>query len=218
MADIGACFRRIDDVPTTLTFFYLIYKTNDEGYVDASYADMAKALNRSRTMLYKYVKRLVNIGAIELRSKQQVNNRLTASEQKRTYIYIPQIAYYKRVTNMEGNRAVNSKLTTSKQKINKDDLPRKTLEERKVEFHKALKPFVEKYGENLIEEFYNHWAQVNEGGTKMHWEKQKTFEIARRLATWKKNDDERKLSRKTSQDIGMIYHKEKDEFKNEETW
>lgn len=218
MADIGACFRRIDDVPTTLTFFYLIYKTNDEGYVDASYADMAKALNRSRTMLYKYVKRLVNIGAIELRSKQQVNNRLTASEQKRTYIYIPQIAYYKRVINTERNCAVDSRLTTCKQEVSKRNLSQKTLEERRKDFYEALRPFTEKYGENLIDEFYNHWAQVNEGGTKMHWEKQKTFEIARRLVTWKKNDDERKLSRKTSQDIGMIYHKEKDEFKNEETW
>lgn len=218
MADIGACFRRIDDVPTTLTFFYLIYKTNDEGYVDASYADMAKALNRSRTMLYKYVKRLVNIGAIELRSKQQVNNRLTASEQKRTYIYIPQIAYYKRVINTERNCAVDSRLTTCKQEVSKRNLSQKTLEERRKDFYEALRPFTEKYGENLIDEFYNHWAQVNEGGTKMHWEKQKTFEIARRLVTWKKNDDERKLSRKASQDIGMVYHKEEDEFKNEETW
>ena len=188
MADIGACFRRIGDIPTTLTFFYLIYKANDEGYVDASYADMAKALNRSRTMLYKYVIRLASLGAIELRSKQQVNNRLTASEQKRTYIYIPQIAYYKRVTSTGENRSVNSRLTTSKQEINKKDSPQKTLEERKEEFYESLKPFVEKYGENLIEEFYNHWAQVNEGGTKMHWEKQKTFEIARRLATWKRNN------------------------------
>ena len=218
MADIGACFRKIGDVPTTLTLFYLIYKANDEGYVDASYADMAKALNRSRTMLYKYVIRLASLGAIELRSKQQVNNRLTASEQKRTYIYIPQIAYYKRVTNTEENRVVDSRLTTSKQEINKKDLPQKTLEERRKAFHEALEPFIEKYGERMIEEFFNHWAQVNEGGTKMHWEKQKTFEIARRLATWKRNDDERKLSRKTSQDIGMVYHKEKDEFKNEETW
>ena len=107
---------------------------------------------------------------------------------KRTYIYIPQIAYYKRVTSTGENRSVNSRLTISKQEINKKDLPQKTLEERKEEFHESLKPFVEKYGENLIEEFYNHWAQVNEGGTKMHWEKQKTFEIARRLATWKRNN------------------------------
>ena len=217
MADIGACFRRIGDIPTTLTFFYLIYKANDEGYVDASYADMAKALNRSRTMLYKYVMRLASLGAIELRSKQQVNNRLTASEQKRTYIYIPQIAYYKRVTSTEENSSVNSRLTTSKQDINKKDSPQKTLEERKEEFHESLKPFVEKYGENLIEEFYNHWAQVNEGGTKMHWEKQKTFEIARRLATWKWNNYGKSSSEQRMHTDGTVLHAEETDY-TKGTW
>ena len=217
MADIGACFRRIGDIPTTLTFFYLIYKANDEGYVDASYADMAKALNRSRTMLYKYVMRLASLGAIELRSKQQVNNRLTASEQKRTYIYIPQIAYYKRVTSTGENRSVNSRLTTSKQEINKKCLPQKTLEERKEEFHESLKPFVEKYGENLIEEFYNHWAQVNEGGTKMHWEKQKTFEVARRLATWKRNNYGKSSSEQRMHTDGTVLHAEQMDY-TKGTW
>ena len=95
----------------------------------------------------------------------------------------------------------------------------KTLAERKKAFAEALTPFLEKgYAKEMLRDFFNYWAQVNEGGTKMHWEKQKTFEIARRLATWKKNEDERRLPRKTSQDIGMVYHKEKDEFKNEETW
>ena len=217
MADIGACFRRIGDIPTTLTFFYLIYKANDEGYVDASYADMAKALNRSRTMLYKYVIRLASLGAIELRSKQQVNNRLTASEQKRTYIYIPQIAYYKRVTSTKENSSVNSRLTTSKQEVNKKCLPKKTLEERKEEFHESLKPFVEKYGENLIEEFYNHWAQVNEGGTKMHWEKQKTFEIARRLATWKRNNYGKSSSEQRMHTDGTVLHAEQMDY-TKGTW
>ena len=217
MADIGACFRRIGDIPTTLTFFYLIYKANDEGYVDASYADMAKALNRSRTMLYKYVMRLASLGAIELRSKQQVNNRLTASEQKRTYIYIPQIAYYKRITSTKENSSVNSRLTTSKQEINKKCLPQKTLEERKEEFYESLKPFVEKYGENLIEEFYNHWAQVNEGGTKMHWEKQKTFEIARRLATWKRNNYGKSSSEQRMHTDGTVLHAEQMDY-TKGTW
>ena len=217
MADIGACFRRIGDIPTSLTLFYLIYKANDEGYVDASYADMAKALNRSRTMLYKYVMRLASLGAIELRSKQQVNNRLTASEQKRTYIYIPQIAYYKRVTSTGENRSVNSRLTTSKQEINKKDSPQKTLEERKEEFYESLKPFVEKYGENLIEEFYNHWAQVNEGGTKMHWEKQKTFEIARRLATWKRNNYGKSSSEQRMHTDGTVLHAEQMDY-TKGTW
>lgn len=217
MADIGACFRRIDDVPTTLTFFYLIYKTNNEGYVDASYADMAKALNRSRTMLYKYVKRLVNIGAIELRSKQQVNNRLTVGEQKRTYIYIPQIAYYKRVIKTERDCAVNGRLTTCKQEVCKKNLSQKTLDERRKDFYEALRPFTEKYGENLIDEFYNHWAQVNEGGTKMHWEKQKTFEIARRLATWKRLNYGKSSSEQRMHTDGTVLHSEQMDY-TKDTW
>lgn len=96
---------------------------------------------------------------------------------------------------------------------------KKALAERKKAFAEALTPFLEKgYAKEMLRDFFNYWAQVNEGGTKMHWEKQKTFEIARRLATWKKNENEKRFPRKTSQDIGMVYHKEKDEFKNEETW
>lgn len=81
-----------------------------------------------------------------------------------------------------------------------------------------LKPFSGTYPRPMLVEFYNYWTETKEGGRKMRFEKEKTFEIAKRLARWKKNDDERKLSRKASQDIGMVYHKEEDEFKNEETW
>lgn len=96
--------------------------------------------------------------------------------------------------------------------------PEQELKERKLAFGMQLKPFGEIYPRPMLAEFYDYWTEVKEGGRKMRFEKEKTFEIAKRLARWKKNDDERKLSRKTSQDIGMIYHKEKDEFKNEETW
>lgn len=94
----------------------------------------------------------------------------------------------------------------------------KTLAERRKAFAEALTPYIEKgYSTEMLGDFFNYWAQVNEGGTKMHWEKQKTFEIARRLATWKRN--ERKQSRHQQPlDIGMVYKQEKDGFKDEETW
>ena len=96
--------------------------------------------------------------------------------------------------------------------------PEQELKDRKLAFGMQLKPFNETYPRPMLAEFYDYWTEVKEGGRKMRFEKEKTFEIAKRLARWKKNDDERKLSRKTSQDIGMVYHKEEDEFKNEETW
>ena len=96
--------------------------------------------------------------------------------------------------------------------------PEQELKERKLAFGMQLKPFSGTYPRPMLAEFYDYWTEVKEGGRKMRFEKEKTFEIAKRLARWKRNDDERKLSRKASQDIGMVYHKEEDEFKNEETW
>jgi hypothetical protein len=96
--------------------------------------------------------------------------------------------------------------------------PEQELKDRKLAFGMQLKPFSGTYPRPMLAEFYDYWTEVKEGGRKMRFEKEKTFEIAKRLARWKRNDDERKLSRKASQDIGMVYHKEEDEFKNEETW
>ena len=213
MADIGACFNRIGDVPTTLTFFFLVYRADGEGYVDATYAEMAKALNRSRTMVYKYVIRLASVGAIKLCSEQTVNKRLTSGEQKKTYIYIPQISYYKKITHTNTDVGVNKRLTSGEQKVNNAE----TLEERVKKFREALSPFVSKYGEKMIEDFFNHWSQVNEGGKKMHWEKQKTFEISKRLATWKRNNYGNGGSEQRMHADGTILHKEQMNY-DKGTW
>jgi hypothetical protein len=42
----------------------------------------------------------------------------------------------------------------------------------------------------MLDEFYNYWSEKNSKG-KMRWELEKTFEIPNRLATWKRNADQR---------------------------
>ena len=70
----------------------------------------------------------------------------------------------------------------------------KTLEERRQEFYDSLIPYVEKYGREMVRDFYNYWSEVSDGGNKMAWEKAKTrkgtFNLSGRLATWKKKQDE----------------------------
>lgn len=66
--------------------------------------------------------------------------------------------------------------------------PKKTIEERKKEFVEKLKPYLEKYGKDTLNDFYQYWTQVNEGGSKMLFEMQKVFQIPNRLATWHKNN------------------------------
>lgn len=220
--NIDSCFDMIGDTPTALTFLFLVHKADDEGRVNATYEEMGKALNRSRTMMHKYVARLVELGVAERRSEQKVNKGLTKGEQKKTSIYIPQISNYKQVGGVKENVKVNNGLTKGEQKVNKglanSASAKRTLEERKKEFVERLKPYVEKYGRETLNDFYRYWAQVNDGGTKMLWEKQKCFEIGLRLATWKKNETERDRRQSRPEDIGMVVQKTKDKFKNEEVW
>lgn len=72
----------------------------------------------------------------------------------------------------------------------------KTLEQRKIEFSQSLNPFLEplskEYGLNLskqvLNKFYLHWTQMNEGGKKFLKEKQKTWDLAARIRTWVENE------------------------------
>ena len=75
----------------------------------------------------------------------------------------------------------------------------KTIEERKKEFTEKLKPYLEKYGKDTLNNFYQYWTQVNEGGTKMLWEMQKVFQIPNRLATWHSKEQQKQ----NNTDIGV---------------
>ena len=70
----------------------------------------------------------------------------------------------------------------------------KTLEERLQEYYNSLIPYVQKYGREMVRDFYDYWSEVSDGGNKMAWEKaltrKGTFNIAGRLATWKKKEDQ----------------------------
>lgn len=69
-----------------------------------------------------------------------------------------------------------------------EDENKKSIEERKAEFAKKLEPYVEKYGKEMIRDFYNYWTESNEGASKFRKEMQKVFDIPKRLVTWQKNN------------------------------
>lgn len=55
---------------------------------------------------------------------------------------------------------------------------------RREEFYNSLVPFVERYGKEMIRAFYDYWSELNKSETKMRFDTEKTWELARRLATW----------------------------------
>ena len=73
--------------------------------------------------------------------------------------------------------------------------PKKTKEEvkadterRRQEFYKSLIPFVQTYGKEMVREFYDYWSEANKSGSKMRFEQEPTWDLARRLARWSNND------------------------------
>ena len=175
-------------------YIYIKRKCGKAGVCDVSMKELGERFGLTRPTTSRYLTELYNLKVLYPNGHQ--------TDTKRTLIALkPKV--------LDG---VNGHQTDTKR------TPEQELKDRKLAFGMQLKPFNGTYPRPMLAEFYDYWTEVKEGGRKMRFEKEKTFEIAKRLARWKRNDDERKLSRKTSQDIGMVYHKEKDEFKNEETW
>lgn len=66
-----------------------------------------------------------------------------------------------------------------------------TIDERKLKFADTLKPFLELYGKQMLNEFYAYWTEHSPKGKKMRFEMERAWGIERRLATWNKNVQER---------------------------
>lgn len=85
----------------------------------------------------------------------------------------------------------------------------KSVEERKKEFAENLKPYLEKYGKDMLNDFYRYWTEMNDGGKRMRFEMEKVFQVASRLVTWSKknyNKSNSFVEQKMHQD-GTILHK-----------
>jgi hypothetical protein len=83
------------------------------------------------------------------------------------------------------------------------------IEERKLKFASTLKPFLDLYGKDLINEFYKYWTEPNKSNTKFKQELEKTWSLDRRLETWAKNDTNFNKNKNGKQNITST-----DEFQN----
>lgn len=62
------------------------------------------------------------------------------------------------------------------------------IKEKKSIFHQTLKPFLEKYGKDMLNDFFLYWTEPNQTNTKLKYEMEKTWSIEARLNTWSKRD------------------------------
>lgn len=59
---------------------------------------------------------------------------------------------------------------------------------RREEFYYSLVPHLERYGKEMLRAFFDYWSEMNRQETKMRFETNKTWEVAKRLATWEKKE------------------------------
>ena len=71
-----------------------------------------------------------------------------------------------------------------------DDKPKKKRNLTNVtnKFLMEVSAFKELYSVEMLEAFIDYWTEPNKSKTKLRYELQKTFDIARRLKTWSKNE------------------------------
>lgn len=88
---------------------------------------------------------------------------------------------------------------------------------RKEKFYASLVPFVDKYGKDMIRDFFDYWSEMNRSKTKMRYEQQATWELALRLKTWA--DREKIPKKEGNPKVGMILTDNSiEKFKNQKLW
>ena len=67
------------------------------------------------------------------------------------------------------------------------------LEERREAFINSLKPYVETYGKEMVNEFYRYWGATSTRGKLMAFEKEKSWNLPSRLNKWRQNSQKFKI-------------------------
>jgi len=141
------------------SFIFGRFKAEEELFIDGS-------------TVYKSMKKLQEMNMINIESNNQYS--------------IVTICKYD-----EYQQSENYKVTTKGQpsnttkNANKDNKDKKDINERKTEFKNSLQPLF--LNLNDLNDFYLYWTEHGINDKKMRWEKEKSFGLERRVATWMKN-------------------------------
>jgi hypothetical protein len=74
------------------------------------------------------------------------------------------------------------------------------IDDRKRSFYNLLRDYVKEYSKGMLREFYEYWTEHGPRDRKMRFEKEKSFDVSRRLKTWSGN--QKKFNRTANNDEG----------------
>lgn len=174
-------------------YIYIKRKCGKAGECDVSMKELGDRFGLTRPTTSRYLTELYNLKVLFQNGHQ--------TDTKRTLITLKP----------NGLDSIGGHQTDTKR------TPERELKERKLAFGMQLKPFNGMYQRSMLAEFYNYWTEVKEGGRKMRFEKEKTFEIAKRLARWSKNNYGKSSSEQRMHTDGTVLHAEQMDY-TKGTW
>lgn len=174
-------------------YIYIKRKCGKAGECDVSMKELGERFGLTRPTTSRYLTELYDLKVLYTNGHQ--------TDTKRTLISLKP-----KVLDSVGGHQTDTKRT-----------PEQELKDRKLAFGMQLKPFGEIYPRPMLAEFYDYWTEVKEGGRKMRFEKEKTFEIAKRLARWSKNNYGKSISEQRMHTDGTVLHSEQMDY-TKDTW
>lgn len=64
----------------------------------------------------------------------------------------------------------------------------KNMDRRKQAFSCLIEPHLKKYGREMCNQFFKYWTEHSIGHKKMRFEKEKSFDVSKRLARWSRQN------------------------------
>lgn len=149
-----------------INIFMYVKRNTKDGALQASLKDIAEEFGVTRGkvnyLLHKFYAENLLTNTQQTPSKHLANSTTTEYQQVRT----PQQTPSKHLANTQ-----------------------QTVEARKHAFGEGLIPYISQYGKQEIRRFFDYWTEINSDGKKMRFEKEKTFEVSKRLARWNMNQN-----------------------------
>ncbi|WP_418850795.1 hypothetical protein [Prevotella sp.] len=174
-------------------YIYIKRKCGKAGECDVSMKELGERFGLTRPTTSRYLTELYDLKVLYSNGHQ--------TDTKRTLISLKP----------KGLDSVGGHQTDTKR------TPEQELKDRKLAFGMQLKPFSGTYPRPMLVEFYNYWTETKEGGRKMRFEKEKTFEVAKRLARWSKNNYGKSISEQRMHTDGTVLHSEQMDY-TKDTW
>jgi hypothetical protein len=70
----------------------------------------------------------------------------------------------------------------------KEEEIKEILDKKKKDFVEAMKPHKQNYTSQMLNDFYDYWTETKPNSKLIRWEREKAFDMSRRLDYWSRND------------------------------